>query len=577
MSPKRYSTPDASNGNDGGVVRMNDNTFRRLSQANPSIGQQVNEIELATATEKSLTIRQAVRLYKRAICFSLIMSLAVVMEGYDLATTGTFMGYDAFRNSFGTELDPDGNPRISAAWQAAVLNGTQAGSIIGLWINGYLSEWIGYRKTMLLALFASAAFNFIHFFAQSIGMVTAGSVLMGLPWGIYQTLTVTYASDITPAVLRPYLTTYINLCWVSGQLVSSGVLRGCDTINNDWGWRIPFSLQWVWVPFICVGALMAPESPWWLVRKGRFNDARNSVRRLTTPSADIPFNLDGALALINHTNELEKAMNEGVGYRNCFRPIERRRTLIACVVWLTQALCGAALMGYSVQIFREAGLSGEDGLNMAIGQYALGFIGTLISWFLMSHIGRRALYFWGLCLLSCFLLVIGGLGVISQDNVGAAWALGSVLLVYTLVYNCTVGPVCYALVSEIPSTRAKVKTVVLARNVYNLGGIINNIIVPRMLSPTDWNWAGKSGFFFAGLTAILAAFMFFMLPECKGRTYAELDILFENKVPARKFHKTNVDQHAGHTTIADTQTRASSSDTVTGDSEKPRDVRKEVV
>lgn len=105
---------------------------------------------------------------------------------------------------------------------------------------------------------------------------------------------------------------------------------------------------------------------------------------------------------------------------------------------------------------------------MAIGQYALGFIGTLISWFLMSHIGRRALYFWGLCLLSCFLLVIGGLGVISQDNVGAAWALGSVLLVYTLVYNCTVGPVCYALVSEIPSTRAKVKTVVLARNVYNL-------------------------------------------------------------------------------------------------------------
>lgn len=105
---------------------------------------------------------------------------------------------------------------------------------------------------------------------------------------------------------------------------------------------------------------------------------------------------------------------------------------------------------------------------MNIGQYGLGFVGTITSWFLMTHIGRRALYFWGLCLLFCFLMIIGGLGVISRESVGAQWALGAVLLVYTYAYNCTVGPVCYAIVSEIPSTRLKIKTVVLARNVYNL-------------------------------------------------------------------------------------------------------------
>lgn len=126
------------------------------------------------------------------------------------------------------------------------------------------------------------------------------------------------------------------------------------------------------------------------------------------------------------------------------------------------------MIRYSVQIYREAGLSEENGLNMNIGQYGLGFVGTLTSWFLMSRIGRRALYFWGLCLLFCFLMVIGGLGVISRDNEGAQWALGAVLLVYTYAYNCTVGPVCYAIVSEIPSSRLKIKTVVLARNVYNL-------------------------------------------------------------------------------------------------------------
>lgn len=145
------------------------------------------------------------------------------------------MGYDQFRQAFGTEFDPDGNPRISAAWQAGVQNGVQAGSIIGLWANGYISEWLGYKKTMYLALFLSIAFNFIHFFAQNIGMITAGSVLLGLPWGVFQTLTVTYAADITPSTLRPYLTTYINLCWVMGQLVAAGVLRGCQTLGNDWG------------------------------------------------------------------------------------------------------------------------------------------------------------------------------------------------------------------------------------------------------------------------------------------------------------------------------------------------------
>jgi MFS transporter, SP family, general alpha glucoside:H+ symporter len=97
-----------------------------------------------------------------------------------------------------------------------------------------------------------------------------------------------------------------------------------------------------------------------------------------------------------------------------------------------------------------------------------------------------------------------------------------------------------------------------------------------MLSPTDWNWAGMTGFFYAGLTAVLAVFMFFMLPECKGRTYAELDTLFENKVSARKFHKVNVNQFEGqHTDIRDD---GSSDVTVGGeDSEKAARLEKQQV
>ncbi|KAF3040148.1 hypothetical protein E8E12_009179 [Didymella heteroderae] len=556
-----------------GTVRVNDDAMRRLSVVRTNIGQQQEDARLATNAEKTMTVRQAIRLYKWAIVYSMAMSLAVVMEGYDLAAMGSFLGYDQFRQRFGTELDQDGNPRISPAWQAGIQNGVQAGSIIGLWANGYISEWIGYKKTMYGALLASVIFNFLHFFAEGIGMVVAGSVLLGLPWGIFQTLTVTYASDITPSTIRPYLTTYINLCWVMGQLVAAGALRGCQTLGNDWGWRIPIAIQWVWVPFIFLGAYMAPESPWWLVRKGRFEDARASLVKATTPQPDVNFDPDQALALIRHTNDLEQAMNSGVNYLDCFKGVEKRRTLIACVVWLTQALCGAAMMGYSVQIYRESGLNEEGALNLNIGQYCLGFIGTIGSWFLMRRIGRRALYNWGLIILFSFLMVIGGLGVISRENSGAAWALGSILLVYTLFYNFTVGPVCYAIVAEISSTRLKIKTVVLARNVYNLGSIFNNIVVPRMLSPNEWNWAGMTGFFYAGLTGLLITFMWFMLPETKDRTFAELDVLFENRVSARKFSKTNVDQFSGHTTAI----RISSSAGSSSDGEKPGALRREEV
>jgi SP family general alpha glucoside:H+ symporter-like MFS transporter len=59
------------------------------------------------------------------------------------------------------------------------------GSIIGLYLNGYVSEKIGYKKTMLGAMFLMIAFIFIPFFAQNVGTIVAGAVLQGLPWYVF--------------------------------------------------------------------------------------------------------------------------------------------------------------------------------------------------------------------------------------------------------------------------------------------------------------------------------------------------------------------------------------------------------
>jgi len=143
--------------------------------------------------------------------------------------------------------------------------------------------------------------------------------------------------------------------------------------------------------------------------------------------------------------------------------------------------------------------------------------------------------------MTALLLIIGFCGLTSRDNTAAQWAIGSMLLVYTFVYDSTVGPVCYSLVAEMSSTRLRQKTVVLARNLYNIGIIITNILTPRMLNPSAWDWGAKSGFFWAGCCFLCFLWSFFRLPEPKGRTFGELDTLFEQRVPARKFAVTVVD------------------------------------
>lgn len=139
---------------------------------------------------------------------------------------GSFYAYPAFNQKYGT-LQADGTYGLSAAWQAGLSNGVNVGEILGLFANGIISERFGYRKTMIGALLSTIAFIFINFFAQNVQTLLVGEILIGIPLGVFQTLTVTYASEVCPVVLRAYLTTYVNMCWVIGQFIASGKIRYC--------------------------------------------------------------------------------------------------------------------------------------------------------------------------------------------------------------------------------------------------------------------------------------------------------------------------------------------------------------
>jgi MFS transporter, SP family, general alpha glucoside:H+ symporter len=538
--PAHLEDVDLNQVESNNVIALQDTQFRRMSVAVPHLDELTADAARATKNEHHMTLMQGLRTYPKAVGWSMLISLAIVMEGFDLILLNNLFAYDEFNKQFG-KLQPDGSYQVSAAWQSGLSNGALVGEILGLFVTGIIAERYGYRKTIMGALCLVVCFVFIVFFSKSITQLLIGEILLGIPWGVFQTITTTYAAEVCPVALRAYLTTYVNLCWVFGQLIASGVLRGVITRHDQWGYRIPFALQWLWPIPICIGVYFAPESPWWLVRKERVEDAKHALLRLTSPERDPNFDPDATISMIVHTNEMEKAVSAGTSYWDCFKGVDFRRTEIVTFVWAVQTLCGASLMGYSTYFYEQAGMAETNAFTMSMAQFAIGAIGTMSSWALMRWFGRRTLYMWGQLIMTLVLLIIGFLGLISHSNSSAQWAVGSMLLIYTFTYDATVGPVCYSLVSELSSTRLRAKTIVLARNLYNITGIAINVITPRMLNPTAWNWGAKSGFFFAGTCFLCFLWTFFRLPEPKGRTYAELDLLFEQRVPARKFKTTIVD------------------------------------
>ncbi|KAJ7673787.1 MFS transporter [Mycena polygramma] len=498
----------------------------------------------ATDKEHQMSLWQGLRLYPKAIAWSVLISTCICMEGYDVCLLSNFYAFPQFNAKYGQQL-PDGTFQVPAPWQAGLSNGANVGEIFGLFLNGWVSERFGYRYTVMGCLILLIGFQTIFFTAKNVVDLQVAEILCGIPWGVFQTLTITYASEVCPVALRGYLTTYVNFCWGLGQVIGIGVIKSMLPRTDQWAYRIPYALQWMWPVPLFVGIALAPESPWWLVRRGRIDDAKRALLRLTSKRREAKegFDADETVAMMRHTTMLEERLTKGATYWDCFRGTDLRRTEIVCMVWAMQNLAGNSFTGYSTYFLEQAGLAPAKSYDFALGQYSINCVGVFGAWFLMSRgVGRRSLYLYGLMGLCTILMCLGFLGLApAKHRDSAALATGALMLVWAGIYQCTVGTVAYSLVGELGTRRLSIKTVVLGRNLYNVVGIICSVLTPYMLNPGSWNWGNYAGFFWGGICFLCVIYTYYRVPEPQGRSFAELDLLFEKGISARKFASTRVD------------------------------------
>ena len=272
------------------------------------------------------------------------------MESYCLFLIGNFIALPAFAEDYGVYSEKHEKWVIETKWQSSLQMAGPVGAIIGVCLAGPLTSRVGYRWATISALMALNAFIFVFYYANSLPVMLASQLLEGVPWGVFIANSPAYCSEIVPIKLRAPATQMLQMFWAIGSIIVNAVTYVYNQRADESAYRIPIALQWMFPTPLAILLFIAPESPWWLVRKGRLEEAAKSVGRLGRKS--VVANLTESVAMMRRTIELEKTEKEP-SYLELFRGTDTYRTLIVCGVYASQNLTGNLIANQAVYFFQR--------------------------------------------------------------------------------------------------------------------------------------------------------------------------------------------------------------------------------
>ncbi|GAO13737.1 uncharacterized protein UV8b_01619 [Ustilaginoidea virens] len=496
-------------------------------------------VRINRTLEHELAVRDVFANHPALVWWSFYWSMAAVGWGFDAQVNGGMLGVASFRRDFGYLYQ--GQPVLPADWQTAFNTVSSVGQFFGGFLCSWMADRVGRKPSLLVGVAVVTGGILGEVFATSRAAFVVAKLILGLGLGFYLTLAPLATSECAPVVFRGISTAGVQLGIGCGQLLSNAVIRGCGEWDSRWAYRAPFAMQLFFCAFLVVFLPFAPETPWYLARAGRREDARRSIRKLYgsgsgfgSGSGAVDLDLDAKLVALEATIAAEEAAKSDQGaIIQCLQGTNRIRTGISTGVFACQHLVGIIfVLGYSTYFFQLAGLPAGQSFDVGVGVTACGLLGTVCSWFVINSHGRRRIFIGGLVALTAILLLIGVLDVVRTG--AAKWVQAGLTVVYAFVYFASLGAMAFAILGEASSTSLRAPTIALATATQAVMGIVFNLAIPYMVNPDQGNLRGKVGFIFGGLAALATVWSFFHVPELKGRTFGEIDAMFQAKVPPRQ-------------------------------------------
>lgn len=402
-------------------------------------------------------------------------------------------------------------------------------SLLGSLAGGKTSDVIGRKWTMALAAIVFQTGAAIMALAPNFGVLLTGRLFAGVGIGFGVMIAPVYIAEIAPAIARGSLTSFPEIFINFGILlgyISNYVFSGLPAHIN---WRIMLGVGVLPSIFIGGALFIIPESPRWLVMQNRIDEAKVVLQKTIDNEKEVEEKLEDIQKAAG-TMDSEKYEQKAV-WKELLHPTPAvRKMLIAgCGIQIFQQITGIdTVVYYSPTIFKNAGITNNTQLLAAT--VAVGFTKTLtilIAIFLIDNLGRKPLlYVSTIGMTTCLLGLSLSLAVLGQEPIGIRLALFFVCGNVTF-FSVGIGPICWVLSSEIFPLRLRAQ----ASGLGAVGSRVSSgLISMSFLSVTHAITVAGTFLVFAVISALSIVFVYKCVPETKGKSLEEIEVMFDEDV-----------------------------------------------
>jgi SP family galactose:H+ symporter-like MFS transporter len=423
---------------------------------------------------------------------------------------GLLFGYDTGVIS-GAELFFKNDFSLTVFALEVIVSGVLAGAALGALLGGRLADIFGRRTLLILTALIFAAGAILCAAATSPTILIVGRIIVGFGIGLSSSAVPVYISEVAPADARGWTVSLFQLAITLGILLAYLVDYAFARIQ---GWRWMFGLAVVPAAIFALGMLFLPESPRWLVKRGRLDAARAILSRIRDTS-DVEAELQQIL------NGLDQAQEHG-NWRDLLSPQLRPALVVGIGLAVFQQVTGInTVIYYAPMIVQSAGISSASGAILTTaGIGIVNVLMTIISMWLIDRVGRRPLLLTGIAGMVVTLGVLGWAFHSASPSGALSWLAVISIMLYVASFAISLGPIFWLLISEIYPLKVRSSTEGVAAT-FNWG---SNLLVSLTFLTLLQEIGATRTFWLYGVCAISAwLFSYYLVPETKGRTLEEIE------------------------------------------------------